>query len=99
VSGAFELSGRARKDLFDILDYIADDNPAAALRIGEEIYEACSRLAERPGIGHLRDDVTGKPFRFWSVRGRYTIVYHEGFEPLTIVRIFGPGQDMTSALN
>ena len=95
----YALSLRARKDLFDVVDYIAADSRSAAKRIRDEIGAALELLAERPGIGHLRDDLTDLPLRFWSVRGRYTIVYRARDEVVEVIRIFGPGQDMVSALS
>ena len=94
----YALSPRARKDLFDIVDYIAADSRSAAKRIRNEIAAAFDLLAERPGVGHSREDLTDKPLLFWSVRGRYTIVYRVNGEVLEVVRLFGPGQDAASAL-
>lgn len=41
-------------DVQEIIAYIAEDNPAAAERIGKEIYSKVEKLADFPQIGfHL----------------------------------------------
>ncbi len=42
----------ARHDRSDIVDYIAVDNPAAALRMEHLFSEAAAKLGEFPMIGH-----------------------------------------------
>jgi toxin ParE1/3/4 len=70
VSRAFEVSPQARRDLYGILDYLAERNPKGAERVRVEIMQTIGRLAERPGIGHKREDLTDRPLLFRSVRGR-----------------------------
>jgi plasmid stabilization system protein ParE len=97
VSPAFEFSPQARRDFYGILDYLAERSPSGAERVRVAIMRAIRRLAERPGMGHSREDLTDRPLRFWSVIGRYTIVYRDD-QPIEILRIFGPGRDIESAL-
>lgn len=91
------LAPQARRDLYGILDYIAEVNPRAAERVRVAITQAMGRLAERPGLGHSREDLTSRPLRFWSVVGRYTIVCRDD-RPIEVIRIFGPGRDIASLL-
>jgi plasmid stabilization system protein ParE len=98
VTIGYTLSPRARKDLFDVVDYIAADSLSAATRIRNEVLAAFVMLAERPGIGHSREDLTDQPLLFWSVRGRYTIVYRPNTAPLEVVRLLGPGRDIPADL-
>ncbi len=93
----YQLSSQARRDLYGILDFIAEDNLRASERVRAAIMRATARLAVRPGIGHWRPDLTDRPLRFWSVKGRYTIVYRDD-RPIEVVRIFGPGRDIASLL-
>ena len=44
-------SGRARRHLDAIAEYITDRNPGAARRVGERIREAVSLLGDLPYIG------------------------------------------------
>jgi toxin ParE1/3/4 len=47
----FEWPPYAKADRDDIFDYIADDNPRAAVRIDRLIEEAIGRLLEFPEMG------------------------------------------------
>jgi plasmid stabilization system protein ParE len=91
------LSPLARQDLNDIWDYIAQDDFDAADRIINEIHDAILLMSSMPGIGHLREDLTDEPLRFWPVR-RYLIVYHTGAEPLEIVRVLSAYRDVHGLL-
>jgi len=42
---------RARDDLREIMDYIANDSPASAERVGQAISDACALIAARPHLG------------------------------------------------
>ena len=71
----YELSPEATDDLQEIWVYIANDNPAAADKLEEDIYAACELLAKNPRLGHRRSDLTDEPVLFWPVRGQYMVIY------------------------
>jgi toxin ParE1/3/4 len=48
---------RARRDLIEIWEQIAADNPAAADALLDRIDDACSRLIDHPRLGPARDDI------------------------------------------
>lgn len=48
-------TGLAEVDLLEHLDYIAVNNPDAALRFVDTVEQAFARLAEMPEIGALRE--------------------------------------------
>ena len=52
----------------------------------DAIYDAVERIAERPGIGHTREDLTDRALKFWSVYS-YLVVYDPESRPLTIVAV------------
>jgi plasmid stabilization system protein ParE len=58
---------RAVSDLFEIWDYIAQDNVNAANRVGKRLDAAIRGLAAFSGKGHARPDVPDKAYRFWNV--------------------------------
>jgi plasmid stabilization system protein ParE len=60
----YTLTRTAERDVLNIVGYIAIDNPAAAQRMKVEIFEAFAALAETPGMGHNRPDVTARPVDF-----------------------------------
>lgn len=80
------LTSVARDDLAEIIDFIREDSPSAARRVLQEIRGAIQRLARFPELGHLRQDLTSEPLRFWPVYS-YLVVYRAGRRPLEVVRI------------
>lgn len=94
----YGLSPAARQDLFEIVDYVAADNPAAATRIADAIFDAFGQLAIYPLMGSVRPDLTSQVVRFWPVVKRYLIVYRAEVRPIQIVRVFGPGRDVAALL-
>lgn len=49
------LTQRARQDVEDIWNYIADDSIKAADRVLDALEAAMVKLAKNPGIGHWRE--------------------------------------------
>jgi antitoxin ParD1/3/4/toxin ParE1/3/4 len=98
-SNRFILSAEARADLRDISDYIRQENPLAATRVRQELREAMRRLAQMPGIGHVREDLVDidTALRFWPVYS-YVIVYRAETKPLEVVRVLHGARDVQSLL-
>ncbi len=94
---SFKLSPEAFQDIEGIWDFIAEDNVDAADRVREEIFTACERLAEVPGMGHLRQDLADEPLRFWPVYS-YLIIYRPEATPLEIVRVLHGARDVKHLL-
>jgi antitoxin ParD1/3/4 len=96
----YQLTSKAKEDLFAILAYIAADNAAAADRVETAILESCDFLASTPNAGHFRRDLTWRPVRFWSVPRfpNYLIVYDPAAKPLTVIRIFHAALDVARQL-
>ena len=94
----YSIAPVARHDLRDIVRYIGSDSPSAARRVRAALFDAFDALAARPGMGHIRPDLTDRDLRFWTVINRYMIVYREAGEQLEIVRVFGPGRDAAAVL-
>ncbi|HEY3800903.1 MAG TPA: type II toxin-antitoxin system RelE/ParE family toxin [Caulobacteraceae bacterium] len=91
------VAPRARRELYEILDYISERSPAGARRVRSAISGAMERIARTPGMGHKREDITDRPVRFWSVLGRYTLIYRED-DPIEFIHVVGPGRDVASIL-
>jgi plasmid stabilization system protein ParE len=94
----YTVSRRARADLIDIQDYIARDNPAAAERVVDDILLAFEKLAERPQMGQIRQDLTNRPVRFWSVYS-YMIVYQDSEDGIGIARVLSSFRDISTLLD
>ncbi len=80
------IKPRARLDLLEIWHYIAADNLAAALRVGDELDAAILDLAALPGKGHKRPEIKDSRVRVWAVYS-YLIAYRFTEETMTIVRV------------
>jgi toxin ParE1/3/4 len=52
----YRLTPAAARDLGEITDFIASDDPAAADRLIDAIQEKCQALAEMPGMGRPREE-------------------------------------------
>jgi len=93
----FKLSREAAHDIRDIWAYVAQDSIRAARRVRLQIFDACQRIAEKPGIGHRREDLTDKPVLFWPV-GSYLIIYKDAPKSAEIVRVLHGAVDVSSRL-
>jgi toxin ParE1/3/4 len=87
------LTDAARGDLAQIIEFLSQRNARAAGTICRDLRRAMRRLAEFPGIGHFRDDLTGHGLRFWSVHS-YLIIYRTEQKPLQIIRILHGAQNL-----
>jgi plasmid stabilization system protein ParE len=82
----FVLHPDALTDLNEIWEFIAADNPDAADRVLEEIFEAIRALVPYPQLGHSRSDLTSRPLRFQTVRS-FIIAYAPDEKPLLVVTV------------
>jgi len=55
-------------------------------------------LAEMPGKGHVREDLTDDEVLFWPVY-RYLVVYRPGTAPLEVVRVLHGARDVERILD
>jgi len=85
VSG-FALHPEAYEDIDEIRAYIAEDNPGAADRVVNEIFDCIRSLAKLPNQGFRRPSLTSLPLRFMLVR-EYLIAYAPESEPLWVVAV------------
>ncbi|MDO5631626.1 MAG: type II toxin-antitoxin system RelE/ParE family toxin [Paracoccus sp. (in: a-proteobacteria)] len=86
----------AARDLEEIVDYIALDNPVAAEGVYRGIVAVASKLPQFPALGRPgRHPDT----RELSVSGLpYLIVYEVSAEMVTIVAVFHTARDLVRAL-
>jgi plasmid stabilization system protein ParE len=77
---SYELSPLAVEDLLSIQEFIARENPPAADRLIDDFFAAFDHLAQWPGSGHTRVDLTQRNVRFWPI-GSYLVVYRETQNP------------------
>ena len=93
----FFYSPKARRDLLEIWEFIAQNDLDAADRVEKAFEQAIEKLAHNPDLGHVRRDLTSKPVRFWRVYS-YLIVYDPETRPLEVVRILSGYRDVAALL-
>ena len=96
----YQFTPQAIDDLLEIWAYVARDNATAADRLEDAIYRACSLLADSPLRGHIRNDLTTRTLRFWTIQQyrNYIVVYDPETTPLQIVRILHGARNFTALL-
>jgi len=85
---------RAKIDLIEIWDYIADDSEARADTFIDRIDQKFRTLAQRPAIGRLRDELAAD-LRSFPV-GRYVIYYRPLPNGVEIVRVLHSARDLNA---
>lgn len=86
----------AERDLGNIIDYIALDNPAAAEKIFRAIVVTAERLTRFPAIGHI-GRVSGT-YELMMTGLPYLIVYQVTADTITVVAVFHSARDLPQAL-
>lgn len=97
MSTTYHLTERAEADVEAIADFLAGDSVDVALKVVLALEDAFGLLASRPGIGHVRQDLTERPLKFWSVYS-YLVVYDPSGDPLTIVAVLHGARNVTEIL-
>lgn len=82
----FKLHPEAARDIADVWEYIAKENPFAAGLVREELLDAIRKLVPFPHQGHKRPDLTSRPLRFQTVRN-YIIAYAPEEKPLLVIAV------------
>jgi toxin ParE1/3/4 len=83
----------AKRDLGEILKYIAEDNPDAALAWIEKIEKKCLLIATNPGLGELHPQL-GEGVRA-NVVGRYVIFHRQANDRLEILCVIAGDRNIT----
>ena len=91
------LSSIAEQDIDEIVSYISQASPTAALKLLDSLYESMEKLALNPLLGHKREDLTDQPVKFWTFKWHYLIIYKD-CKPVEIVRVLSGYRDITSSL-
>jgi len=88
----YRLTPKAEKDLDEISDFIAADDPAAAIRLLDSIEARCQALAEMPGTGRGREELA--PNLRSSHVGKYIIFYRPEDEGVEVIRVIHGNRDL-----
>jgi antitoxin ParD1/3/4/toxin ParE1/3/4 len=94
----YTLAPEAARDLAEIWRYLKKESgQETADRVESVIRAKFVFLAEFPGAGHLRRDLTSAEVRFFPVYS-YLIVYRPESKPLEIVSILHASRDVKGVL-
>ena len=89
----------AERDLNQIKTYLGDKaGPRVTRRVMKDIRRAFAMIGRRPGVGHVRDDLTSRPVRFWPIYS-YLIVYDPETKPVHVIRVLHGMRDLPEILN
>jgi plasmid stabilization system protein ParE len=89
----YVLGSGVAQDLEAIWDYIARDNIDAADRWIEKLFGAFEALAETPGMGHKRTDLTALPVLFWPLDS-YLVIYRIQGGSIEIIAVTQGARDL-----
>lgn len=92
------ITSPARNDLRQIRAYLTKYSPEAASYITQEIRTRLALLADQPGIGHVRADLTSADVLFFSVRS-YMVIYRVTGSEVQILRVLHGARDLESFLD
>jgi toxin ParE1/3/4 len=93
-----QFTPEAAQDLDEIDDYLAQNAPASASRIMNEIEQRCRTVSQFPGLGRARDDLRPGLRSFPS--GKYVIFFRVGADGRAqIVRVLHGKRDFDAIFN
>src|SRR5438270_7772556 len=99
MSGRYLLAPEAAVDLVKIWRYIKkQSSPEMADRVESVIRNKIRFLAENPGAGHWRKNLTDQAVKFFPVYS-YLIVYRPDTRPLQVVSILHGRRDVEKNLS
>ena len=95
----FVLTRPAERDLDQIKRFLIEKaGPAITRKVFKDIRGAFKLLGNEPGAGHVREDLTSRPVKFWPVYS-YLIVYDPETKPVQIVRVLHGKRAVEEILN
>jgi toxin ParE1/3/4 len=93
----FVVTRLARQDLEEIWDYLAAVSTSAAERVLGKLEEVVMKLAKKPRLGPLREDLADSRHRFFLVYS-YLIVNRPDSQPPEIVRVLHASRGVRALL-
>ena len=92
------LTEEAHNDLAEIRDYLKHEAGAQVAKTALGRIKAAIRFLSRtPGAGHIREDLTDHPVKFWPVMS-YLLVYNPESHPIEIIRVIHGSREIAALL-
>ena len=93
------LSPAAERDVVEIVEWIASENPVAARGFRAALDSLADTIGEHPNSGSLKLHLASPPTRFFALRGYpYVVVYTPERDPPLIVRVLHGARDLPEVL-
>jgi len=87
MSEKLEFLSEAKADIQAIWQFLnQEQSQDTADEIIDRILLECARLGEMPGVGHYREDLLDKRYRFWNASS-YLIVYQWQVRPIQVIAV------------
>lgn len=84
---SYQLTPETRQDLIAIAEYLTvQASPERAVQVISDIRAEFEKLAYMPGMGHFREDLLDRRYKFWSVYS-YVIAYRWEADPIRIIAV------------
>ena len=94
-----DLSPAAERDIIEIVEWIAIENPVAARGFRVALDNVATTIGEHPRIGALTVQLASAPIRFHPIRGfPHVVVYTPDRDPPLILRVPHGARDLPEAL-
>ena len=93
------INNIAKEDIIKISDYIAKDNKIAAIDIITNFYKTFELLSNYPETGVIKNYITNKTIRIYTMKKNYTIVYRIVGNSIEILRVLTRYQNIFAVLN
>jgi plasmid stabilization system protein ParE len=94
----YVLTGPAARDIEEIKDYLIEE---AGVRVAQyvmrDLRTALRFVGSNPNAGHVREDLTTRPVKFWLVHS-YLVVYDPAPRPVEVLRVLHGARDVTEIL-
>ncbi|PYP84085.1 MAG: type II toxin-antitoxin system RelE/ParE family toxin [Blastocatellia bacterium AA13] len=90
------FTSQAEQDLVDIYDYIADDNPRAAILVMNQLEKRCKSLRLQPKVGRERNYIA--PGLRSITESHYVIFYRLMPDEIQVIRVLHGARDVERLL-
>ena len=80
------LARACYEDIASLEEYIARENPIAATKVVNALFDLCDSIGENPTLGHRHPCLMDTKYRVRTIYS-YTIIYNPHTLPVRILRI------------
>ena len=94
-----DLSPAAERDILEIIEWIAAENPVAAKGFRAALDKLASTIGKHPDIGAMKPHLASPPIRFLPIRGfPHVVVYTPDRDPPLVLRVLHGARDLPGVL-